>query len=132
MGDFEHAGVRVQGLITGEEEIMAIRKLGSRRIVVDGVVFRWRIRKRVTYGQQCFAAGLCVAVELSDCPASVLLLLPGAHPKNWMTKDAKPVKPADVTRWIREAILAGWDPEKRGPQFFLKVDGSVAREITVE
>ena len=48
---------------------MATRKIGSRRIVVDGIAYRWRIRKRATYSQADYGHGkLHVAVELAERP----------------------------------------------------------------
>jgi hypothetical protein len=41
---------------------MAIRQVGSRKIVVDGVAYRWRIPPRSTYRQECHRFPLLVFV----------------------------------------------------------------------
>ena len=98
---------------------MATRKTGSRRLVVDGVVYRWRIRKRATYGQSDYGCGkLDVAVQLAEKPGSVLVLFTDRpHPADWATKQVIPVRPSDVAMWVQEALAAGWMPSKPGPQF---------------
>ena len=98
---------------------MAMRKTGSRRLVVDGVAYRWRIRKRATYGQSGYGCGtLNVAVELAEAPGSVLVLhTDRPHPADWGTKHVVAVCPSDVVVWVREALTAGWLPPHPGPQF---------------
>src|SRR5213595_2777243 len=98
---------------------MATRKTGSRRLVVDGVAYRWRIRKRATYSQADYGCGtLHVAVEVADKPGAVLLLYTDRpHPADWGTRQVVPVRPADVAAWVREALEAGWLPSRPGQQF---------------
>jgi hypothetical protein len=98
---------------------MATRKTGSRRLVVDGVTYRWRIRKRATYSQADYGHGtLHVAVELAEQPAAVLVLYTDRpHPADWGTTQVVPVRPSDVAGWVREALAARWVPSQPGPQF---------------
>lgn len=98
---------------------MAIRKTGSRRLVVDGVTYRWRVRKRATYSQADYGSGvLHVAVELFEQPGAVLVLYTDRpHPADWGTKQVVPVCPSDVALWVREAVSVGWVPSQSGPQF---------------
>jgi hypothetical protein len=52
---------------------VATRKTGSRRLVVDGVAYRWRIRRRATYSQADYGSGtLHVVVELAEQPGAEL------------------------------------------------------------
>jgi hypothetical protein len=109
---------------------VATRKTGSRKIVVDGVAYRWRIRQRATYSQADYGSGtLHVAVESDVQPGRVLVLLTDRpHPKDWGNKAVVPVTPSDIAGWIRQAIRAGWVPSEAGPQFHLRVsDSSVER-----
>ena len=98
---------------------MATRNSGSRQLVVDGVAYRWRIRKRATYGQSDYGCGkLHVAVELAEKTGSVLVLFTDRpHPADWGAKEVVPVRPSDVAMWVREALAAGWVPSRSGPQF---------------
>lgn len=96
---------------------MAMRKTGSRRLVVDGVAYRWRIRRRATYGQSDYGCGkLHVAVEQAEeQPGAVLVLYTDRpHPADWGTRQVLPVRPSDVARWVREALAAGWVPSEPG------------------
>jgi hypothetical protein len=98
---------------------VATRKTGSRRLTVDGVTYRWRIRKRETYSQADYGSGkLHVAVELAEDPGTVLVLYTDRpHPADWGTEQVVPVRPSDVAGWVREALAAGWLPSVSGPQF---------------
>ena len=98
---------------------MATRKTGSRLLVVDHVMYRWRIRKRATYSQSDYGHGMLhVAVELAEQPGAVLVLYTDRpHPVDWGTNQVGPVCPSDVAGWVREALVAGWVPSRPGPQF---------------
>jgi hypothetical protein len=98
---------------------MAAPKTGSRRIVVDGIAYRWRIRRRATYDQMCFGIGtLHISVELDEKPGTVLVLdTRRPHPADLSTSRVIPVRPNDVATWVRQALQAGWRPAKPGPQF---------------
>ncbi len=47
---------------------MAIRKTGSRRIVVDGVSYRWRISPRPTPGEFDYVGSMIASVQLAEAP----------------------------------------------------------------
>ena len=98
---------------------MATRKAGSRKLVVDGVTYRWRIRRRATSLQSDYGHGtLHVAVELAEQPGAILVLYTDRpHPADWGTKEVAPIRPLDVANWVREAMAAGWSPSQPGPQF---------------
>lgn len=105
---------------------MATRKTGSRRLVIDGRAFRWRIRRRATYFQMDYGDGtLHVAVNLEkDSGALLVLYTDRPHPKDCIPKPIFPVRPSDVAEWVRQAIRLGWDPSKPGPQLNVWVAGS--------
>jgi hypothetical protein len=110
---------------------MAVRKTGSRRIVVDGVAYRWRIRHRATYCQADYGRGvLHVAIESAEQPGTVLVLITDRpHPKDCIPRPLTPATPSDIAGWIRQAIGAGWTPSEPGPQFKLHLSGSSAERI---
>jgi hypothetical protein len=47
---------------------VALVRKGSRRIVVDGTVYRWRLRGRPTYDQGLAKSPCTFAVEHADTP----------------------------------------------------------------
>jgi hypothetical protein len=103
----------------GRRHYVATRKSGSRLLVVDGIAYRWRIRKRATNLQADYGSGtLHVAVQLAEKPGSVLVLYTDhLHPKGHNTE--YPIRPSDVAAWIRQAVQADWKAECPGPQFEL-------------
>jgi len=111
---------------------MATRKTGSRQLVVDGITYRWRIRRRATSLQSDYGHGtLHVAVELAEQPGAVLILFTNRpHPADCGTDRVAPVRPSDVAVWVREALAAGWAPSTPGPQFRLRLisDSSKAQD----
>ena len=84
---------------------MAIPKLGSRLIVVDGDRYRWCIRRKITYCQSNGWGKLTVAIEhFKKSGATLIVKMPQVHPKNWIGEPIVPVLPCDVERSIRQAI----------------------------
>jgi hypothetical protein len=102
---------------------MAIRKKGSRPLVVDGVRYRWRVRHRPTYLQGAFAHRLTVGVEAEGGSCSLLVELSQAHPSNWIGDPAVPVTPREVADAIRAALAVGWQPMEPGSAFRWEVTG---------
>lgn len=101
---------------------MAMRKAGSRLIVVDGVRYRWRIRPRGTYDQTCYSGGtLVVSVVLEDSPGCTLILQT-THPHPQGFSSTIPLRPREVASAIRKGLEAGWTPQKPGRQFSLAVE----------
>ncbi|MGW7486697.1 hypothetical protein [Streptomyces sp. NPDC054786] len=99
---------------------MAIPKKGSRPITVDGVDYRWSVRRKPTYLQGICQAPLSVAVVLGHTPGSVAVLrMPHAHPGNWMGAPATAVRPAAVAHGIRSALRQGWKPDAPGRPFLV-------------
>jgi hypothetical protein len=102
---------------------MAIRKVGSRRVVVDGVAYLWRVRRRPTYCQANAWGPLSVSVQLAEEPGAVLVVdLDRPRPDNWLSLSAppsRPLLPSEVAGLVRRALAAGWRPECPGPQFVL-------------
>ena len=92
---------------------MATRKTGSRQIVVDGIAYRWRIRRQATSMQADYGTRrLHVAVERADNPGALLVLFTDRpHPHDWSTIHAAPVLPPDVARWIRQTLQTGGESD---------------------
>ncbi len=100
---------------------MAMPKTGARRITVDGVAYRWRVRHRVhPFMALNWDGRIHVSVELADNPGSVLVVFSGhQHSRDIDTypPGVDPVQPAHVAVWIRQSLAAGWQPAEHGPQF---------------
>jgi hypothetical protein len=103
---------------------VAVRKKGSRRIVVDGVVYLWRFPRRQTQSQEDGWPGLAVTANRVDCPRGSLLI---AFPQRFHLSGPvgqippRPVVPSDVAAGIRAALAAGWVADRPGKQFVLRV-----------
>ncbi|WP_328726084.1 hypothetical protein [Streptomyces sp. NBC_00259] len=101
---------------------MTLNKKGSRRIVVDGIAYRWRIRRKPSCTQGLCWTPLVYAVGItdSDRPGRALVVTTGLpHPGNWVGVEAEPVPPAHVAAAIKEARAQGWDPSAPGSPFLL-------------
>ncbi|AZM45745.1 hypothetical protein DMB38_07795 [Streptomyces sp. WAC 06738] len=99
---------------------MALVKKGSRRITVDGVPYRWRVRARPTYGQGLVWSPLIYAVEQAGTRGTILVVTTNQpHPSNWFEIPGRPVLPAEVAATIRMARAAGWTPDEPGSPFLL-------------
>ncbi len=95
---------------------MAISKRWSRRIVVDGVSYRWKF-PRVTID---ITDGWSWILVHRDDPAKSLLQIGFAG--RWSMSGpcreySRPVLPSDVAAAIRAALAAGWQADQRGKLF---------------
>ena len=99
---------------------MALVRKGSRRIVVDGTAYRWRLRGRPTFLQGLARSPCTFAVERADTPGATLVVTTDQpHPSNWMGCDAEPVRPSSVAAAVRLALGEGWTPTAPGSAFHL-------------
>lgn len=99
---------------------MALVRRGSRRIVVDGTVYRWRLRGRPTYFQGLAWSPCTFAVEHADTPGTTLVVTTDQpHPSNWIGREAEPVRPCGVAAAVRLALREGWTPTALGFAFHL-------------
>ena len=96
---------------------MAMPRRGSRRIVVDGVPFRWRVRAQPTYSQLLGWTPLTVGVEPVDGGSVLVLVFAGVRPDAALGA-AEVATPARVAEAIRGARAAGWVLDMGGTLFF--------------
>lgn len=85
-----------------------------RLITVDGVVYRWRIRRR-----PALRGPLAFAIERADRRGTVLLATTPTH------GTTPPPAPVLVSTVIRRARAAGWHADSPGPAFPLTVEPDV-------
>ncbi|WP_165984971.1 hypothetical protein [Streptomyces sp. YIM 98790] len=98
---------------------MALVRKGSRRIVVDGVAYRWRLRRKPAHGQGLGSSPCVFAVEHADNPGTALVVTTShPHPGNWVGRISRPVLPSDVAR--------GWAPQAYGSPFHLDLSDGFA------
>ncbi|MFF3496865.1 hypothetical protein ACFYWS_36630 [Streptomyces sp. NPDC002795] len=99
---------------------MALNRKGSRRIVVDGTTYRWRLRGRPTYDQALCARPCTYAVQHADEPGTTLVVTTNQpHASNWFGAPSATVLPRDVSAAITWALTQGWQPTRPGPPFAL-------------
>jgi hypothetical protein len=98
---------------------VALTTKGSRPIVVDGVAYRWNVRRKPSYGQLLGESNLVFAVERSDVSGQVLVVDTGqVRADSALSPDeSATVTPARVAGAIRSALAAGWTPAKPGSPF---------------
>jgi hypothetical protein len=93
---------------------VALAVKGSKLITVDRTVYRWRMRRNPTYGQECLGIPLTFAVELVGARGTVLAVtVPDvSHPAS-LVADSRPALVAAV---IRTALGRGWEPAAPAPR----------------
>jgi hypothetical protein len=91
---------------------MALAVEGSRLITVDGIVYRWRLRRRATYNQMRGDTPLTLAVERAESSGCVLTAaVPDvSHPASLFAGSSMIVRPALVAAVIRIAWAADGSP----------------------
>ncbi len=96
---------------------MGIPKKKSRRIIVDGLEYRWLISFN-SYAP--FYRIVTIAVELIDSPGTKLVVYPIGVDYNYVDYNrGEPFTPAVVEQFIKQANEAGWQPTSNSGTFFL-------------
>ena len=78
---------------------MTLAKKGKRKIVLDGIAFRWTVSPDDE-------PGVALVAELDANPASRVVV--------WFPHGIL-ISPASVAVELRAALASGWNPEQRGP-----------------
>lgn len=92
-------------------------KKRPRLITVDGVVYRWRIRRR-----PAMQGPLSFAVERAGRRGTVLIATAPTRLTEWPGAASPPPVPDLVASVIRQARSQGWHPDQPGPAFPLTLD----------
>lgn len=118
-----HTGLRRAGsasIPASRGQKWALGRKGARRVVVDGTVYRWRLRRRPTYSQALCWSPCTYAVEHADHPGTTLVVTTNQpHLSNWLGGLGSPVLPSDVADAIASALRQGWLPTRPGSPFQL-------------
>lgn len=103
---------------------MAIGRKSSRRIVVDGTTYRWRLRRQPTYDQALCDRPCTYAVQYAEDPGTTFVVTTNQpHTSNWSGSPAVAVLPRDATAAMASALCPGWSPTQPGPAFHLEQPG---------
>lgn len=96
---------------------MAIPKKGTRRIVIDNVVYRWLLKFSKSAE---FMKSITIAVQPEPSPASKLIIYPIAVDVNYVDYNrGEPFTPKVVEHLVRSAFDAGWQPLDSKETFYL-------------
>lgn len=90
---------------------MSLPHKGSRKVEVDGVHYRWMIRRKPTYSQALKETPMTLAIEPCDAAGKLTVSLGVSRPDNWLDSHQTSVTPKVVAEIIREAVVAGWDSD---------------------
>ncbi|MGX4735126.1 hypothetical protein [Kitasatospora griseola] len=102
---------------------MALARKGARRIVVDGVAYRWHVSRRHLC---CDYEGhtLGYVAEHATRPGATLVVETGRPAR--LYPDLAPadlVLPREVATGIRTARARGWTPTEPGSPFTMRLSG---------
>jgi hypothetical protein len=101
---------------------MGLPKKGTRRIVVDGIPYRW-LAKYASVGRvEGYCCPLSLFVERADAPGQLLISHFWCYQKPWVVAQAQAVTPRLVRQIMDAGWARGWQPARQGlPP--LEVDG---------
>lgn len=92
-------------------------------VEVDGLQYEWELRSEPQWGESEGWKGMTVALLRKHTQRGALLEFPA--PKRLlkgMQRGRLQISDAIVSRGIRAALLAGWEPESRGKPVVFMVD----------
>src|SRR4051812_23323582 len=98
---------------------MAMRKAGSRRVVVDGQTYLWRVRRSPTYSQANCWSPQQFTVQHAGGGAALVVVCRGPRQDNWFGRPGVVVTPRTVADSVRRAAAAGWRADGPDPTFTL-------------
>ena len=99
-----------------------IHKLAG-TVEVDGIEYAWELRSEPQWGGSDGWRGMTVALMRKHAQREAVLEFP--PPKRLlkgMQRGRLQISDAIVSRGIRAALLAGWEPESRGKSMVFVVD----------
>lgn len=95
---------------------------GFRRIVVDGVAFRWKFPRRLTDQEEEQPGVWAIAQRIEPAgPKLLIVFLRRHHMSGPHAAQGRPVLPSDIAAAIRVALNAGWEAARPGKQFCWQV-----------
>jgi hypothetical protein len=101
---------------------LAINHKGSRRVVVDDVAYRWRIRRKPSHAQASEYSPLLVAISLDEAPGATLVIEANGQRPDALHLSLTTITPATIAAAIRSAIAAGWRSSEPGSPFRFRLE----------
>ncbi|MBU0774834.1 MAG: hypothetical protein KKH54_06515 [Alphaproteobacteria bacterium] len=95
----------------------------SGTVSVDGDIYEWELRREPQWSDAEGWKGMTIALSQQDCQRGAVLEFP--PPKRLLKglqRGRLQINDAIVTRGIRAALLAGWEPASRGKPMIFTVD----------
>jgi len=92
-------------------------------VEVDGLQYEWELRSEPQWGESKGWKGMTIALLRKHTQRGALIEFP--PPKRLikgMQRGRLQINDAIVSRGIRAALLAGWEPESRGKPMVFMVD----------
>lgn len=92
-------------------------------IDVDGLQYEWELRREPQWGDSAGWKGMTIALLQKDTQREAVIEFP--PPKRLMKglqRGRLQINDAIVSRGIRAALLAGWEPASRGKPMIFMVD----------
>jgi hypothetical protein len=103
---------------------VALARKRTRRIIVDGVVYRWKVRRKLSHAQEMGLSPLTLVVEQAEVSGALLVIsLPKVD--DWTGWPYRIVRPATVASGVKLALARGWLSSRPGPAFTLTLDESL-------
>ena len=105
---------------------MAITRKGWRKIVVDGLAYKWRVTKEANYFDHIDNIGWANMRFTVESASGALLIVELNRPRldYWLYPELKdkmkPVTPHEVAAGIRGALSEGWEPTLKAKPFIHK------------
>ncbi|QDT65918.1 hypothetical protein V22_31810 [Calycomorphotria hydatis] len=98
---------------------MSISKKGSRRIVVDGHVYVWKIRGKSSFVQGTCGSAIASAVKhLEENGSTLVIYFPCSRLDSRGESETNSITPSLIEQGIRSAISEGWKPKESGPTYY--------------
>jgi hypothetical protein len=98
--------------------LVAVRKRGFRRIVVDGVTYRWKFPRRQADQEEAWPGVWAIAQCVEPEGSQLLVVFPNRyHMGGPHADEGKPVLPSEIAAGIRATLRAGWQSDRPGKQF---------------
>ncbi len=102
---------------------MANTRGNSGTVDVDGASYDWQLQREPQLSDDEGWKGMAISLLAKDCKREALLEFPA--PKRLLKglqRGRLQIDDATITRGIRAALLAGWEPTSRGRPMVFTVD----------